>query len=519
MFTVYHSSWLTLTWISTDILLGLHLILAAEYIYIMDFDEPESEAGDNFLDLRQPPQVVDPDEEFEGECCFWLLKLLRGRNVGRRLKRKVFKYALVNALVGFSLLCITVYEERKWGLMKYFANSIGIMNLVQLQYFVCITALVISVILLFGVYNWASLVTNKNLLQNLLVILMGYGTIQGLMTLYCIVAFFLSFKGVDWENDPAIPRTMLACYIMTIIFIMPYSLCVFLYMLDVSYLSGEIDLRGDISEPEVPEGTTDLSNVTLRDLCGACIALPCLLCLQFTAIFDCCRYCCNLCKEDSRKKRYRKREKRKESSDGSIRGFFDNLYRMIMRPGRREHKSTVIPKRDPDEEEGLESDGRELALKQLRPDMESRSPSVQRLSRQASDVSASSPGKDLKALQQSQTPTLSAHQFKALWGSLSVVGSFQCKLRSAPNIQALTQHLRKQNFHVVFAASPSDDETEISICNIRPNGDTSWFMARFLFSNSIFSAAMKAQNSDEVEGYVRKFALARVLKIDTSSVA
>lgn len=130
-----------------------------------------------------------------------------------------------------------------------------------------------------------------------------------------------------------------------------------------------------------------------------------------------------------------------------------------------------------------------------------------------------SPGKELSSLHLSQSPTLSVHQFKALWGSLQVLGSFQCKLRSAPNMQTLTQHLRKQNFHVVFAASPSDTETEVSICNIRPNGDDAWFMARFLFSKSIFSAAMKAQDAAEVEGYVKRFALARVLKIDTSSVS
>lgn len=194
-----------------------------------------------------------------------------------------------------------------------------------------------------------------------------------------------------------------------------------------------------------------------------------------------------------------------------------------------------------------EPSSRELALKQLRdkkPPSQSKmavrserepGPSSQeklqmeraREEEAAAIASAASPGeggmgspnKELRSLQQSQTPTLSVHQFKALWSSLQVLGSFQCKLRAAPNMQALTQHLRKQNFHVVFAASPSDTETEVSICNIRPGGDDPWFMARFLFSRSVFSAAMKAQNAEEVEGYVKKFALARVLKIDTSSVS
>jgi hypothetical protein len=115
---------------------------------------------------------------------------------------------------------------------------------------------------------------------------------------------------------------MLACYIMSIIFMLPYVLSLFLYLMDISYLSGEIDLRGDISEPEVPEGTTDLSNVTLRDICGACLAAPCLICLQIAALCDCLRCSCSCCKSDERKKRHRK----KRGKEG---GFFGNLFKMI----------------------------------------------------------------------------------------------------------------------------------------------------------------------------------------------
>ena len=205
----------------------------------------------------------------------------------------------------------------------------------------------------------------------------------------------------------------------------------------------------------------------------------------------------------------------------------------IRRPGKREHRT--VPNRDMDDiEAGPEPSSRELALKHLRDrrpgDIDRAQSNISAITNPQEDKVAEgnqtlsspaggTPGKELRSLQQSQTPTLSVHQFKALWSSLQVLGSFQCKLRSAPNMQTLTQHLRKQNFHVVFAASPNDTETEVSICNIRPSGDDAWFMARFLFSKSIFSAAMKAQNAEEVEGYVKRFALARVLKIDTSSVS
>jgi hypothetical protein len=127
------------------------------------------------------------------------------------------------------------------------------------------------------------------------------------------------------------------------------------------------------------------------------------------------------------------------------------------------------------------------------------------------------PDLDIAVEAEATSPVLSVQQFKALWPALGVAGSFQCKLRSAPNMQVLTTHLRKQGFHVVFAASPTDRETEVSISNIKEMSDEPWFMARFLFTATMFSAVMKAQDADVVEGHVRRFALAKVLKIDTAA--
>ena len=83
--------------------------------------------------------------------------------------------------------------------MKYFANTVGGLSLIQLQYFVVFPALIISCLLLFGVYHWASIVTNKDLLQKLIMLLLGYGALQFIMTVYCVITFFLSFGGIDWE--------------------------------------------------------------------------------------------------------------------------------------------------------------------------------------------------------------------------------------------------------------------------------------------------------------------------------
>lgn len=115
-----------------------------------------------------------------------------------------------------------------------------------------------------------------------------------------------------------------------------------------------------------------------------------------------------------------------------------------------------------------------------------------------------------------RAPTMSVHLFKDLWPTLPTGGSFQCKLKSMPTVATFTEHIKKQGFHVVFAATPNAVDIEVGICNIRPTGDEAWFMARFLASNNNFSAVMKSQNPEEITQFVKKFALAKVLKIDTT---
>lgn len=111
--------------------------------------------------------------------------------------------------------------------------------------------------------------------------------------------------------------------------------------------------------------------------------------------------------------------------------------------------------------------------------------------------------------------TLAVAKFKTIWATLGTAGSFQCNLKSLPAITNLTEHLKKQGFHIVFAAKPSPNDVEVGVCNIRIQEQDPWFMARFLATQNSFSAVMKAENTEQVTAYVKKFALAKVLKIDS----
>lgn len=111
---------------------------------------------------------------------------------------------------------------------------------------------------------------------------------------------------------------------------------------------------------------------------------------------------------------------------------------------------------------------------------------------------------------------LAVNNYKSLWASLATNGSFQCNLKSIPAMNQLTDHLKRQGFHIVFATNANANSLEIGICNVRPVGQEDWFIARFLISNSSLSAVMKATKPEIVPQFVKKFALAKVLKIDTA---
>jgi hypothetical protein len=117
---------------------------------------------------------------------------------------------------------------------------------------------------------------------------------------------------------------------------------------------------------------------------------------------------------------------------------------------------------------------------------------------------------------------LSVTQFKSLWMKTNISGSFQCRIESIPAISTFTEHLKKQSFHVVMATKHedsgyADEEIEIAICNIRISPTDTWFMAKFLISNGDFSCVIKSQNSFDVNLYVEKFCLNKILQIEENN--
>lgn len=75
-------------------------------------------------------------------------------------------------------------------------------------------------------------------------------------------------------------QSILPYYICTIIFITPYLAACFLYTLDISYLTDELEKGGTIAELDPPDDVKDLSDVTLFQSCIFVCAMPCILGIQ-----------------------------------------------------------------------------------------------------------------------------------------------------------------------------------------------------------------------------------------------
>jgi hypothetical protein len=90
--------------------------------------EYDEEQGSEFLDFdainaTAPIQkkYEDPDEEYAGEWGYSLVKSLRGRTVGRRLKRNLFKFGGFQISCSFALLviCILLGECLHWEVLFF----------------------------------------------------------------------------------------------------------------------------------------------------------------------------------------------------------------------------------------------------------------------------------------------------------------------------------------------------------------------------------------------------------------
>lgn len=503
------------------------------------------------------------DVEYEGEFGYSLIRAFRGRNTGRRLKRDIFKHGVSQIFVSVGMIIFTDHAARDFTLTHFFDTSVYGTRLLSLWWLTCIIGFMISFVTFFIVYLWPSLVTNRVLLNQILKIYMLINFVNWIFVLATAITTLRTFgEHPRYDITPYLLKLQ-PYYISSVVFLVPYLLCVCCNLMNVSYLNDELEFGGSLYEPDAPEETWDLSGMTLEDFAKAVVAYPIAVALQtlelLLALYNLALRLWRRLRRylEDRWQRYQQELAREEKGKKKRRGLSARILKTITRwfvtlliclrgggaaarykaedeqpqaaakagagagASSESEQALRILEQEKEAQERMERERHELELeRQKQRELEDRvRREAEELARQDKErrrrEREEEENRKKEELEKLGSPILSVSEFKAMWSELTVAGQFQCKLRENPELIPFTEHLRKQGFHIVFASVPSPNDVEVGVCNVRDKAEDPRFMARFLSTSLAFSAVMKCESADAVPPYVKKFALAKILKIDT----
>ena len=139
------------------------------------------------------------DEDFDGDCCFQIIKSLKGVSLGRQLKREVFKLGVAHLTWGIIIFILSIYESLAFMITTFFTNITYGSSILTLQYSISVFAILAGVISMLVMRYWASLCTNRSLLQNLM---RGYEIILVLFVILNITLYakiIMTFKNETFQ--------------------------------------------------------------------------------------------------------------------------------------------------------------------------------------------------------------------------------------------------------------------------------------------------------------------------------
>jgi hypothetical protein len=422
-------------------------------------------------------------------------------------------------------------------------------------------SLLLATFAFFCIRYWASLCTNREMLINMSRMYMIFSFLLFFFNLYCITVWFLQFGKVVWNKADPFLLQMLPLYIFSVIFLFIHGAAIVIYVLDIWYVLDGLVLGEDIEEPDPPPNIMNLEDVSFQQMLLFIVVIPCVFAIQIMDFINAYirfvqRYCAHRRRVstdrhlNAQQQRERKHHGRRTIC-GRIAKTIYNRWVCITWCCRGRDASTsssFSPEGDVNQlaaaESGESGEGvgqqqlrvvvdRELqerlererveeekrrraearadaAKKQLQEEETKRKAAAEEeMRRQQAEADEelmklqeeAEVRRKLEAEAAARAPVLTLRDFKTLWGTLDTGGAFQAKIKVQPSLIALTEHLHKQGFHIVFTSSSSTTEIEIGVCNIRQvwhdnsaeatTTPEAWFLARFLASATHFSAVMK----------------------------
>ena len=519
-----------------------------------------------------------PEVEYDGEFGYSLIRAMRGRSTGRRLKRDLFKQGLAQVCVSIGLMIMTDQAARDFTVTHFLELSVYGKSLISLWWLVSIIGFLLCFVTLFVVYGWPSLVTNRQLTSTILKIYMLIQVVNWIFTFSTLVTTIRTVNENRRYDMTLTQKTLQPYFIAAVFLLLSYTCCICGNTMNLSYLNDELEFGGTILEPELdaPDSVWDLSGMTLQQLFHALVAYPIAWAYQtldlLMAIYAL------LLRMWRRLQRYlddralkHQQELAREAADaragkkrrkglaarllktvtrcftrlglllvaiclgkwgqllrrGDGKGAADDLEQQQQRQQQQKAQAEQVllnsaalsqeeQERMEREREALEAERKYQREREERVRREAQQIAEEDRERRRKEREAEEERQRKEALEAAESPFLSVPEFKTQWGALGVAGQFQCKLAHAPQLLPFTSHMRTQGFHVVFASTPTPEDIEVGVCNIKQAPGETRFMARFLSSGMSFSAVMKCESAEAVPAFVKKFALAKILKIDTT---
>ena len=164
----------------------------------IEYDDIEIGTGDvKDVTVEFPDTIKDleNDDEYEGECGYWLVIMLRGKTTGRRLKRIIFKAGLFQLICGFILLMITIYINDNFWYTGYYGTMRLGASLLSLMWLVSFPSVLAGLFSMLIIKYWPTLVTNRNIIINLMRMYMVIMVMLLISVCWCISSLIISFKG------------------------------------------------------------------------------------------------------------------------------------------------------------------------------------------------------------------------------------------------------------------------------------------------------------------------------------
>ena len=140
------------------------------------------------------------EEEFDNECGYFLVKMLRGNTLGRQIKREVFKLSIFEIIYGIAIFLISCYESVTFGSLDgYFTGSKYGGSILGMQMVCSIGSILFSIFSWLSMKYWSSLVTNRELLASILKLYQFLLIIHFAICLWSLNALFATFENTDWQ--------------------------------------------------------------------------------------------------------------------------------------------------------------------------------------------------------------------------------------------------------------------------------------------------------------------------------